>query len=242
MALRGCYGFLKWLVFLINLIFLLAGVGILVLSIWLLFDQALLFTAKGALNYQTGTYILLVVGALMTIVGFFGCCGALRESQCLLGTFFVFLVVILVAEISAGVWGYMNRAELNKMVRETVENTVQKEYSKDNVTTTTFDMIQQSLKCCGSRNYKSWFGSAFHPGELARLEIGALSKNQSITHLVPESCCVDPGTPECKKARQDVKPEHSPKTIYTEVNQPTFIFLEKMFTLASVIKSSSGIV
>ena len=56
------------------------------LSIWLLFDQALLFAAKGALNYQTGTYILLVTGALMTVIGFLGCCGALRESQCLLGT------------------------------------------------------------------------------------------------------------------------------------------------------------
>ena len=68
----------------------LAGVGILVLSIWLLFDQALLFAAKGALNYQTGTYILLITGALMTIIGFLGCCGALRESQCLLGTVIMF--------------------------------------------------------------------------------------------------------------------------------------------------------
>jgi len=216
MALRGCYGFLKWLVFLINLIFWLAGVGILVLSIWLLFDQALLFAAKGALNYQTGTYILLITGALMTIIGFLGCCGALRESQCLLGTFFVFLMVILVAEISGGVWAYMNRAELHKMVRETVRNTVQKEYTKDNVTTTTFDMIQQSLQCCGSHDYKSWFGSAFHPGGLGRLDIGVSSQNQNISHVVPESCCVEPGTPECKKARQDVKPEHNPKIIYTE--------------------------
>lgn len=42
--------------------------------------------AKGAQDYATGTYILLAAGALMTIIGFLGCCGALRESQCLLGT------------------------------------------------------------------------------------------------------------------------------------------------------------
>lgn len=54
--------------------------------------------AKGAQDYATGTYILLAAGALMTIIGFLGCCGALRESQCLLGTvspfglfFFVFV-------------------------------------------------------------------------------------------------------------------------------------------------------
>ena len=131
-------------------------------------------------------------------------------------------MVILVAEISGGVWAYMNRAELHKMVRETVRNTVQKEYTKDNVTTTTFDMIQQSLQCCGSHDYKSWFGSAFHPGGLGRLDIGVSSQNQNISHVVPESCCVEPGTPECKKARQDVKPEHNPKIIYTEVNSLSF--------------------
>lgn len=64
----------------------LAGVGVLALSIWLLFDQAVVFMAKGAQDYATGTYILLAAGALMTVIGFLGCCGALRESQCLLGT------------------------------------------------------------------------------------------------------------------------------------------------------------
>ena len=30
--------------------------------------------------------VLLVLGSLMTIIGFLGCCGAARESQCLLGS------------------------------------------------------------------------------------------------------------------------------------------------------------
>uniref|UniRef100_H3BGV6 Tetraspanin 2 n=1 Tax=Latimeria chalumnae TaxID=7897 RepID=H3BGV6_LATCH len=32
-----------------------------------------------------GVYVLIAAGGLMTLVGFFGCCGAVRESQCLLG-------------------------------------------------------------------------------------------------------------------------------------------------------------
>lgn len=30
-------------------------------------------------------YILIGAGALMMLVGFLGCCGALQESQCMLG-------------------------------------------------------------------------------------------------------------------------------------------------------------
>ena len=77
----------------------LAGVGVLALSIWLLFDQAVVFMAKGDHNYATGTYILLAAGALMTVIGFLGCCGALRESQCLLGTVSSHLISIFLSEI-----------------------------------------------------------------------------------------------------------------------------------------------
>lgn len=35
---------------------------------------------------STGLYVLVGAGALMMVVGFFGCCGAMRESQCVLGS------------------------------------------------------------------------------------------------------------------------------------------------------------
>lgn len=34
----------------------------------------------------SGVYILIAVGAVMMLVGFLGCYGAIQESQCLLGT------------------------------------------------------------------------------------------------------------------------------------------------------------
>lgn len=32
-----------------------------------------------------GVYILIAAGALMMVVGFLGCCGAIQESPCMLG-------------------------------------------------------------------------------------------------------------------------------------------------------------
>lgn len=36
--------------------------------------------------FPAGLYVLVGAGALMMAVGFFGCCGATRESQCVLGS------------------------------------------------------------------------------------------------------------------------------------------------------------
>jgi hypothetical protein len=40
--------------------------------------------AQDESSYHTGIYIFLAVGALMFVVGFLGCCGAYRESPCML--------------------------------------------------------------------------------------------------------------------------------------------------------------
>jgi hypothetical protein len=61
----------------------LAGVGCCTGLGCPVFSQAL--NALPGLS-STGLYVLVGAGALMMTVGFFGCCGAMRESQCVLGS------------------------------------------------------------------------------------------------------------------------------------------------------------
>ena len=63
------------------------------LGIWMIvddnFDQTLSFAAvlaDSAALAQYASYVLIGVGGFIFIVGFLGCCGALKESQCMLGT------------------------------------------------------------------------------------------------------------------------------------------------------------
>ena len=39
-----------------------------------------------SVKYVTGSIIIITVGAVIGIIAFFGCCGAMKENRCLLGT------------------------------------------------------------------------------------------------------------------------------------------------------------
>ncbi|CAG07350.1 unnamed protein product, partial [Tetraodon nigroviridis] len=67
----------------------LMGSFVLAVGLWLRFDPetvSLLNGDKAPDTFFIGVYILIGAGSLVMLVGFFGCCGAVRESQCLLGS------------------------------------------------------------------------------------------------------------------------------------------------------------
>ncbi|XP_076022607.1 tetraspanin-2-like [Genypterus blacodes] len=140
----------KYLLFVFNFIFWLMGSFVLAVGLWLRFDPETvsLLNGDGAPDtFFIGVYILIVAGSLVMLVGFFGCCGAVRESQCLLGSFFACLVIIFGAEVAAGVFGFLNK---DKII-EDVQNFYAKTYNENN-NGTLITSYQQVLNCCGTKS------------------------------------------------------------------------------------------
>nr|XP_056718243.1 CD9 antigen [Euleptes europaea] len=149
MPVKGGTKCIKYLLFGFNFVFWLAGTAVLAIGLWLRFDSQTkdLFREDTNSTFYTGVYILIGAGALIMLVGFLGCCGAIQESECMLGLFFLFLLVIFALEVAAAIWGFGNK--------ETIIDEIQKFYEKlyekrnEQGPREALITIQKALYCCG---------------------------------------------------------------------------------------------
>lgn len=52
--------------------------------------------------------VLIVVGCVILIISFFGCCGAVRESGCMIMTYSTFVMILLLIKVAIGVYVLIN--------------------------------------------------------------------------------------------------------------------------------------
>ncbi|XP_059353787.1 CD81 antigen-like [Carassius carassius] len=147
---QGCMKCVKYLLFVFNFIFWLSGSLVLAVGLWLRFDPEtadLLKENDAPEHFFITVYILIGVGGLMMLVGFFGCFGAVRESQCLLGLFFACLLVIFGADVAAGVFGFLNRDKIIDDVQKYYKSSVE-----NGNRTTIVNMYHKVLECCDAES------------------------------------------------------------------------------------------
>ncbi|XP_047219210.1 CD81 molecule a [Girardinichthys multiradiatus] len=163
MGVEGCTKCIKHGLFFLNFIFWLAGGVILGVALWLRHDnktsslmELKLDGAQAPSSFYTCVHILIAVGAVMMVVGFLGCYGAIQESQCLLGTFFVCLVILFACEVAAGIWGYMHRETVSKEMKNFYDSVYDQaitdslaDPSKKTAVGEVLKVFHETLQCCG---------------------------------------------------------------------------------------------
>jgi len=141
------YAIAKYLLFAFNFLFWCAGAAVCGIGIWLQVDQSALSDLDITI-YGSGPVVFIVAGAVMLVFGFFGCCGAIKESTCLLGTYFTMLVIIFGLEVGIGAYAftkYDSVEDATYSATYTLFTDAQK-YDSDFA-----ESIQQRFKCCGSK-------------------------------------------------------------------------------------------
>ncbi|KAL6032259.1 hypothetical protein STEG23_034521, partial [Scotinomys teguina] len=85
--MAGVSGCLKYSMFFFNFLFWVCGTLILALSIWLRVSKdgkEIISAGDSGTNPYIAVNILIAVGAVIMVLGFLGCCGAVKESRCML--------------------------------------------------------------------------------------------------------------------------------------------------------------
>lgn len=165
MGVEGCTKCIKYMLFFFNFIFWLAGGVVLGVALWLRHDShtssllELKFDGHQApTTFLNSVHILIAVGAVMMVVGFLGCYGAIQESQCLLGTFFACLVILFACEVAAGIFGFMHKDSISKELITFYDNVYEnsvattltdQDKDKKQAAAAVLKVFHETLECCG---------------------------------------------------------------------------------------------
>lgn len=155
----------KYLLFATNFAIFIIGCVVLGIGIYALVDGESLVNIVNNSGaditiqvYTSAAVILITVSVFIVILTFFGCCGAIKESKCMLGTYFTLILVMFVVMIVGAVIGYsqsmdeIQEALEKSMVKFKDENDPNYENMKpdEKAVTDAWNTIQGDFECCGT--------------------------------------------------------------------------------------------
>lgn len=151
----GCGQCMKYSMFIANFIIFVGGVTVLGIGIWTLVDKSFMNELLGTDLFLGAVYILIATGAIISLVAFFGCLGALKEIKCMLLTYFMIVFLIFVTMLVGGILGYVFREKVHKTMEQEMERSL-KSYGTNKGVRRAWDDTQDRLKCCGVSSSIDW--------------------------------------------------------------------------------------
>uniref|UniRef100_A0A7N8XYB7 Tetraspanin n=2 Tax=Mastacembelus armatus TaxID=205130 RepID=A0A7N8XYB7_9TELE len=172
-ATMGCFGFLKVMMFVFNGVIFLAGAAILGVGVWVKVDSGSILGFLGKIENAPAElsqvlnvgYLLIAIGALLVVIGFLGCCGAVRESRCMLLLFFIIVLLVFIAEVAGAVVVLVFRPLADDLFNKfgtTAVQSIKKDYGKNPDVTGLWNTTMSTLNCCGFYNSSDFVGSPYY--------------------------------------------------------------------------------
>ncbi|XP_047213660.1 tetraspanin-9-like isoform X1 [Girardinichthys multiradiatus] len=175
---RRCLCCVKYLMFIFNLIFWLGGCGLFGIGVWLSFTQAEFSSLPLSFPSLSAANLLLVAGGITMVIGFLGCLGALKEQRCLLCTFFVILLILVLTEVTLMLVLYYLHDKVELHAKSNLKDGMKK-YNSENELQKSWDNVQKMFKCCGVNNKTDWY--------------------EVLNRTLPLSCCPGAERETCKE-------------------------------------------
>uniref|UniRef100_A0A8C1S354 Tetraspanin 34 n=1 Tax=Cyprinus carpio TaxID=7962 RepID=A0A8C1S354_CYPCA len=202
-----CKGFLKVMMFVFSgftNFSHLAGAAILGVGIWVEVDRVSLLgileniedTPPELVQLANIGYVLIGVGAFLMLMGFLGCCRAVKGSKCMLFSFFSIMLIIFLVEVAAVivlfVFKPLVRADALHHNKKKVSKSIEDNYGMDESYTSVW--ISTMSEVYGTRHHLCFL-------ILESLIIPTLF--ETTTLLYPVTCCTNSSEPCNKNASEN---------------------------------------
>jgi phosphate/sulfate permease len=157
MGLGACMKCIKYSLFIFNFIFWLIGAALLSFGLWLRFApnaRELVSSHNQAVQGIEGAAIVvIVIGSIIMLLGFLGCCGSILENKCMLVVFFILMTLIFLVVLASALIvtvGWLQHKEEAKKGIESFFRNHTRDYKSDEDVREQMDGFQIMLKCCGA--------------------------------------------------------------------------------------------
>lgn len=160
------------------------------LGVWALLDddRILILTEVGDSGsfdvvslIRTGALVLIASGGVAVLIGFLGCCGAVKENNCLLFAYCVVMVVILFVQIAAVVIAAIFQSKVTEDLKAFLKSRLSAQYDGDVKTGDPFslglDVAQLQFECCGIDNYMDFLSAT------------RWQDRKNTSDIIPLTCC-----------------------------------------------------
>ncbi|NXU85051.1 TSN1 protein, partial [Xiphorhynchus elegans] len=163
----GCFTFIKVMMILFNLAIFLSGGTLLGVGIWVKVDGESFVDIFGTLSSSVlqvvnVSYVLIVIGSILLVIGFLGCYGAQKESKCLLMMFFSVVLIIFIAEIAVAVVALVYTGLAETLLSALVTPVLKEKYGVDPTFTQIWNATMSKVHCCGLNNYTDFNDSVWY--------------------------------------------------------------------------------
>ncbi|XP_060810785.1 CD63 antigen isoform X1 [Amyelois transitella] len=181
----GCgTSFVKYVLFFFNLVVALFGLAIVGIGVAFLLKWNTVTDLLHGMN--VGPWLFIIIGAIMFFIAFFGCCGAIRESHCMVVTYAIFLLVIIILQVVLAVLLFVYGGSIKNEMEHTID-TMFKNRGENEASVKVFESIEKQFQCCGARG-KSDYGVLSTPKSCCNENESMLNTDYLCTSYNHEGC------------------------------------------------------
>jgi len=193
----------KYLLFFFNFLFVIGGILLITAGAlsYVGYDKYLEIAKEVDLDaYKAPPILMMVIGSIVFVIAFLGCCGAMQENNCMMMTYSAVLTILLLVEVAIVIVAAVKKDDFEGYLRDGFKNSMKKYSAEDGPLMESWDSMQQNLHCCGAESFTDW---------------GDTRWTEDRSNIIPTSCCRTPSV----GCSADIlnKPEPvARQTIYTE--------------------------